>query len=183
MRRMFSENQIKKLVGESSSQIVSALTNQDLKVKTIEQSEPNWEIDVKSILNPAVFKNTDNLYCKLCLFGNELELVISGKFIAQSLSGNLRFILGNEISIPDELASKIFRADGTSLNENPSALSVPNTYICGGSLVKYTGTVGQTYFVLLSEFKKNISVNVFGLGTIAEDTECWVDLRVQLVII
>lgn len=176
MRRMFSENQI----GEIA---VKQLVNKDLKVKTIEQSEPNWEIDIKSILNPAVFKNTDNLYCKLCLLGNELELVISGKFIAQSLSGNLRFILGNEITIPDELASKIFRADGTSLNENPTSLTVPNTYICGSSLEKYTGTVGQAHFVLLSEFKKYISVNVFGFGTVAEDTECWVDLRVQLVIL
>ena len=42
MRKMFSEKQIKTMVGESSTEIVSALQNQDLKVKTLEQSEANW---------------------------------------------------------------------------------------------------------------------------------------------
>ena len=49
MRKMFSKNQIKRMVAESPEEVVEALVNQDVKVKTIEQSEANWDLDISAL--------------------------------------------------------------------------------------------------------------------------------------
>ena len=46
-RKMWSKKQIKEVVGESSLEVLDALQDQDLKVKTLEQSEANVEFEVE----------------------------------------------------------------------------------------------------------------------------------------
>ena len=89
--------------------VPSLLEGEDVSVKTIAQTEPNWEIDIKSILDTNFFKDTSNLYAKFVLLGNELSLVISGKFIANADTNSYHPLITNQvINIPDSIAEKIY---------------------------------------------------------------------------
>ena len=178
MRRMYSENQIKNFVkGADWSDV-------DLVVNTITQDTPNWELDIKSLLNTSFFKDTDDLYAKFCLYGNELSLVISGKFIAKADSNTYHAILYNQelTDMPDSLASKIFRADGTTFKEAPTDTTGFNPNITAFPVMKGSPSLGLTYAALSSTYAKGLNLYIYGFGATTEDQECYIDLRVQLII-
>ena len=150
----------------------------------ISQRIPNWEIDLKSILNTSFFKDTSTLYAKLCLLGNELELVISGKFIAKADANAYHVLIANQfINIPNEIAEKIFRAEGTSLKVDKTGSGSYNEYITAFRYVRSNPAIGDGNVLLQSQLAKNISLNVYNFGATTEDAECFIDLRVQLTII
>lgn len=166
------------------SALAKSLENQDVEVKTISQSQPNWEVDIKSLLTPVTFKDTTDLYAKMVLLSNELSLVISGKFVAQTEANTYKYLLNNaNITIPDDIASKIFRADGTSLKEYPINGTGFNTYIVGVMGLKGTPTIGNGTVLLTSAAPKQLTLTFYGYGATTEDDVCWVDVRMQLVII
>ena len=184
MRRMFSEKQIKNIVADAPEQVVKALENQDVKVKTIEQSQPNWEFDIKDILNPLVFKDKSNLYAKMVLLNKELSIVISGSYVAQTESNTYKnFVANAALTIPEEIASKIYRADGTTINEAPSTTSGFAPNITEFTCVRQNPTVGNSNVIISSTFAKGLNIVVYGFGATTEDDECYIDLRVQLLII
>lgn len=155
----------------------------EITANKISQRVANWEIDLKSILNTAFFKDTSNLYAKLCLLGNELELVISGKFIAKADANTYKNIFTSAIDIPDEIAEKIFRADGTSLKENKTGSGTYDAYITAFKYVRSNPTIGDGNVLLQSQLAKSFELNVYNFGATNEDDVCFIDLRVQLVII
>lgn len=150
----------------------------------ISQRQANWEVDLKSNLS-SFFKNKDALYCKLSLVGNILMLVISGAFIANTDANTYHPLFTNlELDIPDTLASKIFRADGTSLNEAPS--SEPATYkfyIATELGAKENPTRSYFYGALLSGARKQITMYVYNFGATTEDDEIYMNLRIPLLVL
>ena len=183
MRRMFSEKQLKALISGMASKGELDFTDVDIKAKTVSQSQANWEVDIKSLLNPLVFKDTSTLYAKMCLYGNELSIVISGKFIAQTESNTYKGVISNkEIDIPNYIAEKIFRADGTSLKASPSSISGFNAIITAGMSVYQNPSVSSGSALLSSLSAKKLTLNVYGFGVTTEDAACYIDYRVQLLI-
>lgn len=161
-------------------------TDVDFKAKTLSQTQPNWEIDVKSLLSPNFFKDTSNLYAKMCLMGNELSLVISGKFVAKADANAYHPIFTNQVvNIPDSIASKIFRADGTSFDQNAStAQSSFDSYIAANYCLRGKGSAIQScYFNITSLVAKTISSFIYGFGATEEDDSCYIDLRIQFLIV
>lgn len=152
--------------------------------KTISQKEPNWEVDIKSILNPNFVKDSSKLYAKLCLLGNELSLVISGIFTVKEDGNAYKSLINNQaIDIPDEIAEKIYRADGTTLKESPSSTVGYNNYISAFSGLKSNPSIGSSNFILSSSYAKNLVLVVYSFGATTEDAECYIDARLQLTII
>ena len=185
MRRMFSLAQIQGIVALMASKGELDFSNVDIKAKTISQSQPNWELDIKSILNTATIKDSSNLYAKMCLYGNELSIVISGKFVAKENSNNyLSLIPSNTlIDIPDYIAEKIYRAEGTTLKEALSVASGFNAIITEFAYVKQNPTIASGTAILTSGGVKIIGLTVYSFGTTNEDDECYIDCRVQLLIV
>lgn len=183
MRRMYSLAQIQAIVALMASKGELDFSNVDIKAKTVSQSQANWEVDIKSLLNPLVFKDTSTLYAKMCLYGNELSIVISGKFVAQTESNTYKALITNkEVDIPNAIAEKIFRAEGTSLKVNPTSTSGFNANITESMYVGQNPTVGYGPAILSSSFAKGLSLTVYGYGTTTEDDECYIDYRIQLLI-
>ena len=182
MRKMFSKNQIKRMVAESPQEVLEALQNQDLKVKTIEQSQANWECDIKSLLESSIIADSSSLYAKFVQYGNTIYFILSGKFInGTNTDQNAVLIDNKDIVIPDEIASKIFRADGSKLNENTSGTG-KDLYICGDSFIRNTNNVGSGQALIQSSASKKITFIVYGLGTHAEGDKCFIDIRIPILI-
>ena len=172
---MYSEQQIKNLVQQADWSGV------DLVVNTISQDTPNWELDIKSALNGDFFKTTDDLYAKLCLYGNELSLVISGQFVAKADANSYHALFSGTFNIPDEIASKIFRADGTNLTTDAGSGTFDD-YITAFTVVRGNPSLGTSYCLLRSSVAKFMALTVYGFNATTEDSVCYIDLRVQLLI-
>lgn len=151
--------------------------------QTISQTQPNWEADIKSNLNSAIIKDGSKLYAKLVLLGNELSLVISGSFIAKAEANSYKaFISSQTLNIPNEIASKIYRADGTTLDQYAIASGFGPT-ITEFNYVRQNPSVASGTVIISSSLPKTISLLAYNFGTTNEDDECYVDIRVQLIII
>ena len=180
MRKMYSKKQIEEIALKST---LEGIKNEDVIVKTIKQTQPNWELDVKSILNPDFFKDTSKLYAKLALLGNELSLVISGIYTAKANNDTFKTIISSQsINIPNVIASKIFRADGTNLTENPTTSS-DGSIICDFNYVRRAPQIGVGTASLTSNYSKTISLHAYNFPATKEDEVRYLDIRVQLLII
>lgn len=177
MRRMFSEKQIKKLCSDllASGQL-------DIVAKTLQQAQPSWECDISSLFNPNLVAEGSTLYAKFVQYGNTILFIVSGNFINGTASDANPILIDDKIiDIPDEIASKIFRADGSKLNENTSG-TVKDTYICGDSFVRNTNNVASGQVLIVSPSSKKISVLLYNMGTHAEGDKCFIDMRIPILI-
>jgi len=109
MRRMYSENQIIKIV-----------ENVDLKPKSLEQLNYNWESGVLEINSEWLNGITASTpYCKVIVINKVLYVVLSAILSnssesAISTANNKPIFL---IDIPEEIAKKIYRKDGTTCDK------------------------------------------------------------------
>lgn len=127
MRRMYSENELRRLIGSASDEVLQALQNQDLKVKTIEQSEPNWELEVEAILTDGIRNSglvISSQYTKALIYNNVLYIVCAcdisnptGSNIDITANQGVQF----EMTIPESIGSKLYDWDNKDLTEVPVA--------------------------------------------------------------
>lgn len=104
----------------SENQIVKILENKEVKVKTIEQSEPNWSGNFDSVapqgLNAGI--TYTSVYSRLEKIGNVLYVVNCFKLknnTAENLyPGNFNLTIEN---IDESVSSKIIDLNGKPLNE------------------------------------------------------------------
>ena len=181
MRKMFSKNQIKELAIESILQ--GGLEDKEVHVGEIIEDGDTELIDLSEYINPN-FAKSHTFYCKALVKHGLLNIVVSGKFVAGSSAGANPTILTNFYPVISGIASKIYRADGTTIDKAISSSSPSaNGYIVAGQVIKEVGTMGATSFALIrSSAKENIDMQGFSFGTIAEDTSAWMDFRVMLVL-
>lgn len=143
------------------------------------------EIDITSIISGGVLRPTASTYAKIKYSENMLYLVISGKMIANSsvTSSDELLIYNGSINLPSNIASKIFRADGTALNQNPSSTTELNTLINSGSyaLINASGTRSSDGFIVKSDSANTISLRLYKITTISgQNNTC--DLRMFLTL-
>ena len=116
MRRMYSKKQLQE-------EALQGLVNADVKVKTIEQSEPNWSISFEPEMSTsAVAKGLTitNIYNRLQVINNILYIVMVNKVLNETGSaisyGSPDGVSG-EITLPEEIADKIYDINGKKLSE------------------------------------------------------------------
>lgn len=118
MRRMFSQKQIEELIREH-------LLTSDLKVKTLEQSEPNWEVELEPSLSSSASDKGLTLtpiYNKLQLINGILYLVLINS-IENPTESSISIGTGDTIQvsvsgIPEEISSRIYDFAGKKVSES-----------------------------------------------------------------
>lgn len=114
MKRMVDDKFIKNIQDGN-------LTNIDLKVKTIEQSDYNWESANISISDSwSNGLTVSESFVKLCVVNKVLYVVCSLLLTNEtesSITTNSPISLIAPIAIPEKIASKIYRKDGSNCSQ------------------------------------------------------------------
>ena len=119
MRRMFSENQILALVKENPSAVLEALENQDLKVKTLEQSEYEYSKDFTLTPSSTHFE-ADSAFTKILVKNRSMYICIVDKLTNNDTEAHTTSFNQIDISdIPEEYQKKIYDVNSKSLDEAP----------------------------------------------------------------
>ena len=127
MRRMYSEKQIKRMIAESSDEVVESLVNQDVKVKTIEQSEPNWSAnDIFDELNTPEGLTYEKIYGRFEEINGVLYIVHCFK-LTNATESALAFNPLKYIVLPEKIAKKIIDLDGKSVHVTGSSANICST--------------------------------------------------------
>lgn len=123
MRRMFSEKQIKRLIAENPAAVLEALKGQDISAKTLEQSEPNVDIEMTEVAALPEGLVLTKYYEKAIIVNNILYITLNYN-IANPTENSISLTnnwLTKKAVIPSKYASKIYRADGENITGSPSA--------------------------------------------------------------
>lgn len=112
---MFSEKQIKELIKNYAAD--GGFGGVDLKVKTIEQAEANWSLDVTSF--PTTTNCTSEpIFCRIQQINQELHIVMLGKINNPTESDiNIYSTQVIEVTLPEEIANKIYDVLGNKVSD------------------------------------------------------------------
>ena len=116
MRRMYSQNEL-------DSRTKEYLETNDIKVKTIEQSEANFVVSDDGFSSPTVPTGitVEKGYCKCEVFNRILYIVMTFKFTnTTEASISVANLISGFINLNDDgsISSKIFDVSGKSLEDN-----------------------------------------------------------------
>ena len=116
MRKMYSEKQIKEMIAQSPDKVLEALQGQDLKVKTLEQSEANESLQLSvSGLNGLTLD--ENSFYKAKIINGILWIIAQLKVSNDTESAISATNISLEATIPEKYAVKIFKTDGYTIHE------------------------------------------------------------------
>lgn len=168
MRRMYSENQI-----------VKVLEDKDVKVKRIEQSEVNASYDFS---NPNLgSRELSFSYNKAFIINNILYVLVNGALhnpTEESIaSGNISF----DIVLPDEVGDKIFCLDGEKLSDDFTSQKIICTF-CVGSSTSLGYIDSLTTRSITKSSKNTLRVNV-NLGSMVAGSYRYISGRTFLSLI
>ena len=169
MRKMFSEKQIKKMVSESSSEIVEALAGQDLKVKTIEQSEANYSADLTQFVN--VTNGTSTLiFGRIQRINGELHIIYIGS-IKNETENSITGVYDTSeltVTLPEKIASKIVTYGGHLVSESGNdneTISCTLAYVDSNASGTFTGYLPDMTFCVRKSSSANKIKLRFGRGS------------------
>lgn len=130
------------------------------------------------------FAKSNSFYAKLLIKHGVLHIILSGKFVAGTSASTNPSIVNNIFSIlPEGIADKIYRADGTKITEEPSTTDWENAFVASTVSVKRVGgTISTANVILRSVAINTLRIDGYGFGTIAEDANCLLDVRIALTI-
>lgn len=174
MRRMYSENQI-----------VKVLEDKDVKVKTIEQSEANWEqdLDLTNLYNLPTGLTVTNVYSKIIQWNRELHIIFNFKInnpTENQISGFNSST--NNIDIPANIAERIIDFSGKNATEASTAPICAGVYNTGTTsypasleasfksfLLKNTGTANRIALAIQDIYAINAGTSLYISGRISID--------------
>ena len=180
MRRMYSEKQL-----------VQVIEEQDLKPKTLEQQEPNWAYDVEEF--PSTTGCTSEVtFCRIQKINGELHIIMQGKVNNATGSDKTVYNLsGIYVTLPSEIASKIFDVNGNPASEGVASDVRITAAPCQiyknsetGMNFSYTETRGLLYIMNTSQ--ENRILISFGVGagvTLINDKDTYFEGRIFLDLI
>ena len=140
-------------------------------------------IDLTSYIDTQ-FAKSNSLYAKLLVKHGMLHIVVSGKFVAGASASSSPSILSNFYSaLPESIRNKIYRSDGTTIDDAPTSSDTINRFIASSFVMKRVGTSYTSSMAFMqSSASENLTIWGAGFGTITEDAECLVDIRFALTI-
>ena len=108
MRKMYSEKQIKKMISESSSEVVEALEGQEIECESIEAKYVHEKMSGYSYSAGTKENLTmENTYVGVHKLGDEIEFVAYVKISRSDTIADNFFKVG-EFTIPSSVGSKLF---------------------------------------------------------------------------
>ena len=131
------------------------------------------------------FAKSHTLYAKLMVRHNVLYVVVSGKVVAGASASTNPSLINNFYELlPSGLAERIYRADGTTIDEALSDdTNFNNAFICGSLLTKRVGsTLGSANCIMRSTASGNLRLDIYGMGSVSEDAEILIDARFVLTL-
>lgn len=117
MRRMFSEKQIEEMIKSIGKEI--DFQDVDLKVKTIESTEPNWtqEIEYEYVQSDV---NVSIVFGNVSQYNHKINIVALLQLDNQSGSSKTFYQISlGTLEFPTEIAKKLFDYYGDSVDETP----------------------------------------------------------------
>ena len=167
---MWSKKQIKKLISESSTEVIEALQNQDLKVKTLEQSEANWTGEFSSFPEHTSFTGFKGVK----VVNNILWIIISGNLSADSDYTAQSSVLVYIDNTPKKYTDKIYTIDGNVLSDVDSyeTIAATNT-ILGNSRDR----------AYLQGKKDRILLSMYGMSVLTAGNSIQIDCRIPLLLL
>ena len=181
---MFSEKQIKRMIAESSNEVVEALQDQDVVAKTLKQTQANYSVDLHEAFsngNYSDYFKSDTAYMRFEEINGVLWFIISGQFVAQAFTGTnatFNFIIPNEFK--SKYYDKIYRGDGTKLNEE-ALLSAD--ILVNSMAVQISGGINVRAFKLVStsnSANSDIALVIISYGNTTEDANVKMDIRIPI---
>ena len=147
--------------------------------KEVKEEYDTELIDLSEKVNTLALKS-NSLYAKVEVKHGLFILVVSGNAVSAGISGNALLLKNFASLLPDTIKSKIFRANGIPISEYPENSEYKV------ALTPFTKSVGSTISSssagLRSESQNHLTLTCYSLGTIAEDTELFIDVRFMLTI-
>lgn len=139
-------------------------------------------IDLNEYINSSVVKS-HTLYAKAQVKGGYLNIIVSGEFIAQGSSSGTVRIIDSFYSLISSISDKIFRADGSSIENAPASSGVFDVVVAGNTGVRLTsGSFSQNPFVLESTASEHIALFALSFPTLNEDDKVFIDFRISLAL-
>ena len=173
MRRMYSENQLKNIIIDDVNE---AIENNQIEAHKI------IELDIESALNENIIKS-HTAYVHAWSQENMLHFIVSGLFISKAISADTYdfFTISALNGILGQYYDRIYRADGTAVNENPTSSSFPNTVITESVIRRWDSSTGSSTITasLMSGAKNNMSFRL-QLPALTEDSKFYIDFRITL---
>lgn len=183
MRKMYSKKQIENMALQST---LEGVKNEDVIVKTVEQTNPNWTLDLSNvqITFPSGFTGT-NIFSRIQKINGELEIIftfsITNNGDTTATPSNVQ--LGS-FNIPSEIGSKIIDIGGDDLTKSIASEYVA---IAGSRAVNSTNTsvFGGNYGILsLSHNGANkLFIAMYFLQAIAAGATHYYSARIQLTLL
>ena len=189
MRRMFSEKQLGIVALEQ-------LTDKDLKVKTLEQSEFNYSIPFE--LNASQSLTINNIYNRFAVIDNVLFVIVN--FILTNSTGETKTLgsgyghVGNlQFEIDSEIANKLVDINGVKVSEvatNDTLISSSPCQILTSKVLDATSVFYNGRLSLVNRSSANkLSVQVALNGgssnriTIADGASLYITARMALTLL
>ena len=150
MRRMYSENQV-----------VKVLEDKDVKVKTIAQSEANYSFSFELIPSSSdYFLTHGSQYCKIEIVNGELHIIGVACFDNTDSDNNHNLTFSSQqITIPEYIADKIYNAIGEKLTQSPTGTDVAQKII----RIVPMGYQGNVYGIAALRLE-HIAANIINLS-------------------
>ena len=170
MRKMWSKNQLKNEISGASAEVVEALNGQDVKVKTLEQSEASWSGVFEGDLPKATFTGFKGIK----IINNIFWIIISGKYTADDdyeQQTSLALYISN---IPLEYKEKIYSINGNKISDLNDYENVAQTNIIVGTSRDRGSLIGSNARFVLT---------LYGMSPLTAGGEIAVDCRIPLLLL
>ena len=168
MRKMWSKNQLKNTISGASAEVVEALNGQDVKVKTIEQSEANLELTPSSMSEAGGLSGLGltkyERFVRIQQINSELHIIVNVA-MANETESSITIPGGANlygyIKVPSSIASKIYDESGKNFTQThvsgkdkvsltPCIINVANTSYNGVLKVWHNATDEMYIAIMVS---------------------------------
>ena len=178
MRKMFSKNQIKEIVNQG-------LLNEDVKVKTIEQSEPNFEfnLDLSNLNGLPQDCEVEDVYTKIVQWNRELHIVFNFKITNNGESATTGFTsTSNYIDLPEEVAERIIDFAGKSVAESSAGVSICAGVYNEGSqnYPEYLEALQRAFVIKNTGTANRMMLNIHDISAINPTKSLFITGRISL---
>ncbi len=143
---------------DNSEVILSLLSDKDLKVKTVEQSEANYDADISTFPNLGGSGVGELIYGKVQQINGELHIIFIGKITNNTGSAISGYSTGSiGVTLPEGIASKIIDMNGKSVHESSNGVRISGTYAYASKNngADVSSLLGNTVFILLNTTTEN----------------------------
>ena len=156
--------------------------NADVTAKTLKQSEANYSAPLTISFSNDNFEIVGSPFSKIEVVNGEIHIIFSGLVHNKAETSQSGYLSNARTEVPDEIGSKIFAVNGSSLDEEPSATPIENVIriVLCGTRIGGTGVTSSVLVNLVHTAKGVLSLSQTGSFTIPADDYLVLSFEVNL---